>query len=104
MQNLGDFPPNFGDDTYLFLQLAPKRLRRSFAGLDLPAGKLPLEWKRLVLGALTAQDFVAAQNERCHNLLGQTRLLELGDGPAARLSHKTGDASGAGRLRPCLSA
>jgi len=71
MEDASDLGADFGEDAELFFQFAAQGLRRRFSGLDLAAGEFPLERERLVLSALTAEDFVFAQNECRHHLLGQ---------------------------------
>ena len=62
--NVGDAGSDFGGDAELFIELACQRLLRAFAGLDLAAGKLPLQGHGLVGPALADQHFAAADDER----------------------------------------
>ena len=57
-----------------FVQLAPERVARLLALLDLAAGELPLQGKRLVAGALANQDLSAPQDERSRDALDGTAM------------------------------
>jgi hypothetical protein len=50
-----------------FVQLACQSLLRGFSGLNLSAGKLPLQRHRLIWTALADQDLAATHNQRSHN-------------------------------------
>ena len=61
-----------GDAEFL-VQFAGQRLLGAFAGLDLAAGKLPLQGHRLVGTALADQHLAAANNQRrCHKAKRRT--------------------------------
>ena len=58
-----DARANGGADAEFLVQFADECLLGAFAGLDLAAGKLPLQRHRLIRTALTDQDFAAAHDE-----------------------------------------
>jgi hypothetical protein len=59
----GDALADFGGDAELFIEFAGQGFFRTLAGLDLAAGKLPLQGHRLVWAALADQDLIAAQHQ-----------------------------------------
>ena len=67
-----DLVADFRVHAEFFFQLAPERVTRLLAGLDLAAGELPLQGKRLVAGALANQDLSALQDERGRDALEGT--------------------------------
>ena len=55
-------------DAQFFFQLPAQRVLEFLIGLDLSAGKFPLEGHGLVSGALADQDLLLPHNQRGHNL------------------------------------
>jgi len=64
MADSGDARANGGGYAELLVQLAGKGLLGTFTGLDLAAGKLPLQRHGLFRTALTDQHLACAHNER----------------------------------------
>ena len=80
MQDAGDFRADFCADAELFFEFALQGFGRGLSGLDFASGEFPFERESLVLGALAAEDFVSANDQRCHDLLGHSEVLVFSTG------------------------
>ena len=100
MADVGDALANGGLDSELFIQFPSKSLFRTFASLDLAAGKLPLQGHRLIGTSLAYQHFAVA-NEKPRGNEPQCRSGRLRVGVELCLFHTSsvnGEQRGKGDL------